>query len=305
MRSKLLMAAVMTVVSVPAFGGDPLNPPLPLFAGGLEFRHATVIYAFLAALLVFTACWAWGRKLSKDRPGRGQVFLETVVGAFDGLTRDGFGTKPRGRVFLGMLATLFLFIWMSNMMGLIPIPEIQFGGETYEDFNHNEVYDYGETFADANGNGVHDSGFILPSAEEPTANVSTTLALALLFVLLIGHGATIRYHGVIGYIKEYFSPGGLIGLVMMPLNVIGKIAENISISFRLFGNIFGGSVIVAVVCSLLHYLFIPPLLYAFFGVFVGTVQAFVFTMLSMTYIASGASEETIEDEFPDAAITVS
>lgn len=301
MRRKLLMIMAAGLVGMPAFGGDPLNPPLSLEIWGLEFRHATVVYAFLAAVVIFFGCLFWSRGLSKDKPGRGQVFLEMLVGAFDNLTRDGFGTKTRGRVYLGMLMTLFMFVWASNMTGLIPIPEIQFGGETYEDFNNNEAYDYGEPFVDSNGNGVHDAGFILPSAEEPTGNVSTTLALALLFVLLIGHGSTIRYRGVWGYIKDYFSPGGAIGLVMFPLNVIGKIAENISISFRLFGNIFGGAVILSVVTGLIHYLVMPPLLYAFFGVFVGTVQAFVFTMLSMTYIASGAAEETIEEEFAEAS----
>lgn len=303
MRRKLLMlsAAVYLGVTMPSFGGDPLSPPLPLEMGGLVFKHATVVYTFVAALLVFFGCWYWGRRLVKDKPSRGQVFLEMIVGAFDGLTRDGFGTKTRGRIYLAMLATLFLFIWTSNMMGLVPIPDLQIGGESYEDFNHNDIYDFGEPFADVNGNGIHDAGFILPSAEEPTSNVSTTLALALLFVLLIGHGSTIRYHGIWGYIKEYFSPGGAIGLVMMPLNVIGKVAENISISFRLFGNIFGGSVILSVVCGLIHYLLMPPLLYAFFGVFVGTVQAFVFTMLAMTYIASGAAEEVEEEDLAEAA----
>lgn len=302
-RRKLLflMAAGCSGLISPSFGGDPLNPPLPLeFWHGMEFRHATVVYSFIAALIIFVGCWLWGRKLVKDKPGRGQVFLEMLVGAFDNLTHDGFGTKKRGRIYLAMLATLFMFVWTSNMMGLVPIPEIQFGGESYEDFNHNDIYDYGEPYDDFNKNGVHDSGFILPSAEEPTANVSTTLALALLFVFLIGHGSAIRYNGLWGYIKDYFSPGGMIGLVMMPLNVIGKIAENISISFRLFGNIFGGSVILAVVCGLIHNLFMPPLLYAFFGVFVGTVQAFVFTMLAMTYIASGAAEEVLEEDLVEA-----
>lgn len=283
------------------FAADPLNPPLPVELWGLEFKHPTVVFSFVAAMIVFIACWFWGRGLSLEKPGRGQVFLEALVGAFDTLTRDGFGSKSRGRIFLPLLASLFLFVWMSNMMGLIPAPGFHIGGEEFVDFNGNEEYDPGEPFTDTNDNHVQDPGFFMPEPEEPTANVSTTLALALLFVLLIGHGATIRYRGVLGYFLDYFSPGGLIGVVMMPLNVIGKVAENISISFRLFGNIFGGSVILSVVCGLIHYLVMPPFLYGFFGVFVGTVQAFVFTMLAMTYISSGAAEETVEEEFAEAA----
>jgi F-type H+-transporting ATPase subunit a len=72
---------------------------------------------------------------------------------------------------------------------------------------------------------------------------------------------------------------------MAPLNLIGELAKVISISFRLFGNIMGGSIIIIVVSHLVYNLVLPPFLYAFFGIFVGTVQAFVFTMLSLVYIA--------------------
>jgi F-type H+-transporting ATPase subunit a len=71
----------------------------------------------------------------------------------------------------------------------------------------------------------------------------------------------------------------------MPLNLIGEIAKVVSISFRLYGNIMGGSIIILVVSYLVYGLIIPPFLYAFFGMFVGTVQAFVFTMLTLVYIS--------------------
>jgi len=275
--------------------GDPLNPSLPIEIWGMPFKQATVIWGFAAALIIFLACWLWAKNLCYDKPSRGQAFLEMLVDAFDTLTRDGFGTKRRGRIYLPMLATLFMFIWMSNMMGLLPIPSMDIGGETYIDYNGNEAYDPGEPFVDSNNNGKHDTGFIIPEPEEPTSNVSTTLSLALLFVLIIGHGSAIRYAGIAGYIKDYFSPGGLIGVVMMPLNVVGKLAEIISISFRLFGNIFGGAVIISVVSGLVYHFVLPTFLYGFFGVFVGTVQAFVFTMLALTYISSGAAEEPDEE----------
>lgn len=282
------------------YAGDPLSPPIPVEILGLPFKQATVLWGFAAALIIFVACWLWGRKLSYDNPSRGQAFLEMLVGAFDNLTADGFGTKNRGRVYLPLLATLFMFIWMSNMMGLFPIPAMDIGGETFIDYNGNETYDPGEPFVDANNNQKHDTGFVIPAPEEPTSNVSTTLAMALLFVLIIGHGSAIRYAGIGGYIKDYFSPGGFIGVIMAPLNIVGKAAEIISISFRLFGNIFGGAVIISVVSGLIYHFILPPFLYGFFGVFVGTVQAFVFTMLALTYISSGAAEEP-EDELEAAA----
>jgi len=72
---------------------------------------------------------------------------------------------------------------------------------------------------------------------------------------------------------------------MAPLNIIGELAKVISISFRLFGNIMGGAIIIIVVSHMVYNLVLPPFLNAFFGLFVGTIQAFVFTMLTITYIA--------------------
>jgi F-type H+-transporting ATPase subunit a len=72
---------------------------------------------------------------------------------------------------------------------------------------------------------------------------------------------------------------------MLPMNLIGELAKVISISFRLFGNMMGGSIIILVVSYLIYSLILPPFLYAFFSLFIGTIQAFVFTMLTVVYIA--------------------
>jgi len=121
---------------------------------------------------------------------------------------------------------------------------------------------------------------ILPFMDEPTKDLNTTLGLGLMG-FFIAHYVGIRTKGLKGYIKEYFQPI----FFMMPLNLIGEIAKVVSISFRLYGNIMGGSIIILVVSYLVYGLIIPPFLYAFFGLFVGTVQAFVFTMLTLVYIS--------------------
>jgi F-type H+-transporting ATPase subunit a len=72
---------------------------------------------------------------------------------------------------------------------------------------------------------------------------------------------------------------------MAPLNIVGELSKVVSISFRLYGNIMGGSIIIMVVGNLVYDLVLPPLLNAFFGIFVGTIQAFVFTMLTLVYIS--------------------
>jgi F-type H+-transporting ATPase subunit a len=121
---------------------------------------------------------------------------------------------------------------------------------------------------------------IIPHLEEPTKDLNTTLGLGIMG-FFIAHYAGIKSKGFGAYIKEYFQPI----FFMMPLNVIGELAKIVSISFRLFGNIMGGSIIILVVSYLTYSLVLPPLLNAFFGLFVGTIQAFVFTMLTVVYIS--------------------
>lgn len=121
---------------------------------------------------------------------------------------------------------------------------------------------------------------IIPHLEEPTKDLNTPLSLGLMG-FAIAHYAGIRSKGFKAYAKEYFQPM----FFMMPLNLIGELSKIISISFRLFGNVMGGSIIILVVSHLTYSVVIPPLLNAFFGFFVGTIQAFVFTMLTLVYIS--------------------
>ncbi|MEE8542042.1 MAG: F0F1 ATP synthase subunit A [Desulfobacterales bacterium] len=121
---------------------------------------------------------------------------------------------------------------------------------------------------------------IIPFLEEPTKDLNTPLSLGVLG-FAIAHYAGIKSKGFKAYIKEYFEPI----FFMMPLNLIGELSKIVSISFRLFGNIMGGSIIILVVSYLTYSVVFPPLLNAFFGLFVGTIQAFVFTMLTLVYIS--------------------
>ncbi len=121
---------------------------------------------------------------------------------------------------------------------------------------------------------------IIPYLEEPTKDLNTPLSLGIMG-FAVAHYAGIKSKGFKAYIKEYFQPM----FFMMPLNLIGELSKIISISFRLFGNIMGGSIIILVVSYLTYSVVLPPLLNAFFGLFVGTIQAFVFTMLTLVYIS--------------------
>jgi F-type H+-transporting ATPase subunit a len=121
---------------------------------------------------------------------------------------------------------------------------------------------------------------IIPFLSEPTKDLNTPLSLGVLG-FFIAHYSGIRAKGFKEYAKAYMEPI----FFMAPLNVISELSKVISISFRLYGNIMGGSIIILVVSHLVYSLVLPPLLSCFFGLFVGAIQAFVFTMLTLVYIS--------------------
>ena len=121
---------------------------------------------------------------------------------------------------------------------------------------------------------------VIPLLHEPTKDLNTPLGLGIMG-FCIAHYSGIKAKGFKDYAKEYCEPI----FFMIPLNVIGELAKVISISFRLFGNIMGGAIIILVVSHLVYSLVLPPLLICFFGLFIGTIQAFVFTMLTLVYIS--------------------
>ena len=121
---------------------------------------------------------------------------------------------------------------------------------------------------------------ILPHLEEPTKDLNTPLSLAILG-FIVSHYEGIRTKGFKKYSAGYFEPF----FFMFPLNIIGELAKVVSISFRLFGNIMGGAIIIMVISHLCYSLVMPPALNFFFGLFVGSIQAFVFTMLTVVYIS--------------------
>jgi F-type H+-transporting ATPase subunit a len=169
-------------------------------------------------------------------PGPYQTIAELMVDAFQGLVNDAL--DERNRHYFPLIITLFLFLWLSNMLGVIPF------------------------------------------LSEPTKDLNTPLAYGILG-FFIAHYAGIKTKGFKAYASEYFQPM----FFMAPLNIIGELSKVVSISFRLFGNIMGGAIIILVVSHLVYNLVLPPLLNAFFGLFVGTIQAFVFTMLTLVYIS--------------------
>ncbi len=198
------------------------------------------IEPILMTWVVFAILMFFGVMATRKRdfiPQRVQIIAELIIGQFYQLTEDALDRR-RAEKYGPLVCTLFLFMLLSNWLGIIP------------------------------------------HLEEPTKDLNTPLALGLMG-FVIAHYAGIKSKGFKSYASEYFQPM----FFMMPLNLIGELAKIVSISFRLFGNIMGGSIIILVVSHLTFSLVLPPFLNAFFGLFVGTIQAFVFTMLTVVYIS--------------------
>lgn len=207
---------------------DGTNPYLAL-------NKMTILNSLLIDVLLVAFAFLATRKLTRV-PGRLQSAFEIIVDLFRNLVEQTLGHE--GRRHIPMLGSLFLFIWISNIIAIVPL------------------------------------------TEEPTRDLNVPVG-HMLAVLFVVHTEAIRVRGLKSYLKSYLDPF----FIMAPLNIIGELAKGVSLSFRLFGNILGGSIIIMVISYLVKFTLLPVGLNMFFGLFVGTVQAFVFTMLAMTYIA--------------------
>jgi F-type H+-transporting ATPase subunit a len=192
-------------------------------------------------IILILGCLLLGRGL-KLIPGKGQNFLELIVGGLENFMVE--ITGPEGRAFFPFIATLFLYIFVSNLIGLIP-------------------------------------GFF-----SPTANLNTTLSMALCTFVLT-HAIGIKFHGA-KYVKHFMGPILVLAPLMIIIELIGHLARVMSLSIRLFGNIFGKEKVLGILFGLAG-LYLAPLPILFLGILVSFIQAVVFMLLSIIYFA-GAME---------------
>jgi len=174
-------------------------------------------------------------------PGRIQNVMEVIVDGMHKLLIDTMG--PSGLKFFPLIATIGLFILVSNLLGLVP-------------------------------------GF-----ESPTANLNTNVSMALI-VFFLTHIMGVRIHGI-KYLKQFVGPSPWLAPLMLPIEIVGHLARPVSLTFRLFGNIEGGHLVLAVILILVP--FLVPLPIMALKVLICFIQTLVFMLLSMMYIA-GAME---------------
>lgn len=123
---------------------------------------------------------------------------------------------------------------------------------------------------------------VVPGYMAPTGSLSTTTALAICVFFAVPIFG-IAYEGPLTYLRHYVRPTWL----MLPFNIIGEVSRTVALAVRLYGNIMSGTVIVAILLSLTPYLF--PVIMQLLGLLTGIIQAYIFAVLAMVYIASATS----------------
>ncbi len=206
--------------------------------GPLEITN-TVVTTWIIMAVLGGAAWAATRRLALE-PGPLQTALEGIVAAIDQAVAD--VALEDGRRIMPFIGTLWIFLVVANLTGLIP------------------------------------------GAESPTRDLGATAALALL-VFLSTHWYGIRIEGARRYLKHYLEPSP----ILLPFNLVGEITRTVALAIRLFGNMM--SLEMAALLILLVAGFLAPVPILMLHVVEALVQAYIFGMLALIYVAGGIQSQ--------------
>jgi len=294
-------------------------PNAPVRVWGLPFEgfNAATLYnswLIMAVIIVLSLLVVTRLELV---PGRLQVGFEMLTEFFEDICNSTLG-EEHGRRYLPFIATLFVFVLLANVIGTIPNFLAWAGWPGFYAPTQDLNTPLGLAvivFFVVHISSIRVNGFRgwLWSFYEPSFPGDRLAGRILAVVLFLG-GVWLNYVSIVKYVAAFgdmsltgkFGMGLMVGafaansvlitiyafqlgrvpnVPMAPLNVVGELGKAISHPFRLFGNIFGGFVILTVVSHLIMHVGLPPLLSAFFGLFIGLVHAFVFAMLALAYTA--------------------
>jgi F-type H+-transporting ATPase subunit a len=129
---------------------------------------------------------------------------------------------------------------------------------------------------------------LVPGLSSPTTNLNVPVGCALVSFLYYNYQG-IRAHGLVSYLKHFLGPMLPLAIIMLPIEIISHLSRVLSLSVRLFGNIFGEELVILVLASLVP--FLVPLPMMAFAVFGSLLQAFVFIMLTMIYLGGAVAME--------------
>lgn len=227
--------------------------------GGLPISNS-FLQSLLVSFSLIVVSVLVGRRL-KMIPGTVQNLVELIMEKFLGLLESIFGSFQKAEKYLFLILTFFLFIILSNWSGLLP-----FVGAV----------------------GLREGREFIPLFRSPASDLNFTLALAVFSVLAINF-LGLRALGAGNYRKRFFDFSGPVQFFVGLLELVSEFAKMISFSFRLFGNIFAGEVLLIIVGFLAPYFI--PLPFFFLEIFVGFIQALIFAMLTSVFLSVAITSE--------------
>lgn len=229
------LAAPVTKLMI-AVGLPPTHPEAPI--------ANYVAMQVLTALILLALFIAIRARLSPENPGTLQHLAEGLEGFIDNQCEEVIGHKTPQ--FVTFLSTLFIFILLMNLLGLIP------------------------------------------TLEAPTATVAVPFGLAIVaFIYYHLHG--IKKHGPLKYGKHFFGPMPVLAPLMLPIELISHSARLLSLTVRLWANMFAGDLITLVFLSLVPLLL--PVAFLGLHIFVSLLQAYIFTLLAIVYLQGAVADE--------------
>lgn len=237
-----------------------LAPDILFYIGSLPitntFLWSTVVVAFLAIFFVILS------KRLKDIPSGIQNFIELLIEGAYSFTESIIGPGKKAKRVFPLVATMFIFIVFSNLLVYIP----------------------GQSAVTINGAEGPVALFRAVMSDYGLILMMTLLAVIIMQIVAIAVSGPFRY---IGKFLNFKSP---LGFFLGLMDLIGEIAKVVSLSFRLFGNIFAGEVLGSVMLFLFP--FFTPLPFMFLGLLTAVVQGFVFSVLTLVFISMASETET-------------
>ncbi len=232
--------------------------------GPLQFTNS-MVGALLASVILLVVAWVFVRHPALV-PSRVQSLIELPIEWMSGIVA---ASSSRWRGYVALVIGLFLMILVANWLGLLP------GVGTI---------------------GIRDGDEIVPFVRAAGADLNFTLGLAIVaFLVFVWWG--VRVNGPVGYLEELVGEPRYMAPLMFPIHLISELSRLVSLSMRLFGNVFAGEVLLATMLALTTaVIFVLPLAFFVPAVFLGlellfgAVQALVFALLAMTYISMAIAE---------------
>lgn len=244
----------MTVLAAEE-GGAPIHVghhTLVFELFGMTFNGDTILATSITAVIVIALAFYLKSKVTATGvPGGVQLFWEALTIQMRGQIEQAIGMRVAPFV-LPLAVAIFVFILVSNWLAVLPL---QYGGS---DGAAGELY------------------------KPPASDINFVLALAL-FVFLAYHAAGIWRRGIVGHpikvVKGHVA-------FLAPINIVEELAKPISLALRLFGNIFAGGILVALIAMFPWYIqWLPNAVWKTFDLFVGLIQAFIFSLLTILYFS--------------------